>query len=146
MKVNQGMTRLLWAGVAAVAIGLAGCAGMESGDRSVKVKLSGAEENPPVTTSASGAGSFVFGADKSVSGSVTTTGIDGIAAHIHTGARGKNGPVTVPLAKTGDNVWSVKPGTTLTDAQYASYKAGEFYVNVHSAANKGGEIRGQIQP
>jgi hypothetical protein len=34
----------------------------------------------------------------------------------------------------------------LTDAQYKSYKAGELYVNVHSDAYKGGEIRGQLMP
>ena len=142
---TQGMNRLIWAGAAVLALVIGGCAGMESGG-GVMVKLTGAEENPPVTTSASGEGTITVGADKSISGSVTTTGIAGLAAHIHTGARGKNGPVSIPLVKTADNVWSVKPGTTLTDAQYASYKAGDFYVNVHSAANKGGEIRGQIQP
>ena len=34
----------------------------------------------------------------------------------------------------------------LTDAQYEAFKAGNLYVNVHSAANKGGEIRGQLKP
>jgi hypothetical protein len=151
MKVKQKLARWLWAGAAAAAIVLAGCSEMPAwmgggGDKPVKVTLTGAEENPPVTTSATGDGSITFGADKSLSGSVKTTGIDGIAAHIHTGARGQNGPVTIPLVKTADNVWSVKPGTTLTDEQYASYKAGNFYVNVHSPAHKGGEIRAQIQP
>ena len=59
---------------------------------------------------------------------------------------GVNGPVIVPLTKTSDNVWSVAPGAKLTDAQYESYKAGKLYVNVHSAANKGGEIRAQLKP
>jgi len=40
----------------------------------------------------------------------------------------------------------VPAGSKLTDAQYESYKAGNLYVNVHSAANKGGEIRAQIKP
>ncbi|MGC2519142.1 MAG: CHRD domain-containing protein [Burkholderiales bacterium] len=131
--------------MSAAAILLAGCAGMSSGG-GVKVTLSGAEEVPPVTTSASGVGTITVGADKSVSGSVTTTGVAGIAAHIHQGDRGKNGPVIVPLAKTADNVWSVPAGARFTDAQYDAYKAGGLYVNVHSAANKGGEIRSQIQP
>ena len=112
----------------------------------VNVTLSGAEEVPPVSTAARGAGSINIAADKSVSGSVTTTGVAGVAAHIHTGPRGQNGPVSVGLVKTAENVWSVPPGARLTDAQYEAFRAGNLYVNVHSAANKGGEIRGQLNP
>jgi hypothetical protein len=116
------------------------------GGGGVKVTLTGNEEVPPVKTAASGTGSFVIAPDKSVSGSVTTTGVDGTAAHIHEGPAGKNGPVIVPLTKGANNTWSVAPGAKLTDSQYASYKAGNLYVNVHSAANKGGEIRAQLSP
>src|SRR6266849_4104748 len=107
----------------------------------------GAEEVPPVNTSASGGGTITVKDDHSVSGSVTTKGLSGIAAHIHVGARGQNGPVIVPLAKGADgNTWSVAAGAKLTDAQYQAYRAGNLYVNVHTAAHKGGEIRGQIKP
>ncbi len=112
----------------------------------VKVKLSGAEEVPAIKTSASGSGTITVNADKTVSGSVTTAGVAATMAHIHNAAAGKNGPVIIPLTKSGDNAWSVPAGAKLTDAQYAAYKAGDLYVNVHSAANKGGEIRGQIKP
>ena len=115
-------------------------------DAGVNVKLTGAEEVPPVKTAASGTGSFVITSDKSVSGSITTTGVEGTAAHIHDGPAGKNGPVIVPLTKGANNTWSVAPGAKLTDAQYDSYKSGNLYVNVHSAANKGGEIRAQLKP
>lgn len=111
-----------------------------------KVTLSGSQEVPPVTTTASGSGTITVGADKSVSGSITVTGVAATAAHIHEGASGKNGPVIVPLTKTSDSVFSVPAGAKLTDAQYDSYKAGNLYVNVHSAANKGGEIRAQLKP
>jgi hypothetical protein len=111
-----------------------------------KVTLSGSQEVPPVTTTASGSGTITVGADKSVSGSITITGVAATAAHIHEGASGKNGPVIVPLTKTSDSVFSVPAGAKLTDAQYDSYKAGNLYVNVHSAANKGGEIRAQLKP
>ena len=132
--------------LASLALALAaGCASMGGGG-GVSVNLSGSQEVPPVTTQASGTGTITVGEDKSVSGSVTTTGVAGLAAHIHVGAAGKNGPVIIPLTKTADNVWSVPAGSKLTDAQYESYKAGELYVNVHSAANKGGEVRAQIKP
>jgi hypothetical protein len=112
----------------------------------VDVKLSGDQEVPPVKTSATGNGTLTVNDDKSVSGSVTTSGINGVAAHIHNGAPGKNGPVAVPLTKDGDNKWTVGPGAKLTDAQFADFKAGNLYVNVHSAAHKDGEIRGQLKP
>lgn len=112
----------------------------------VKVQLAGDHEVPPVTTSATGSGTITVGDDKTVSGSVTTKGVEGIAAHIHQAAAGKNGPPVIALEKAGDGTWSVPKGSKLTDAQYAAFKAGELYVNVHSAANKGGEIRGQLKP
>ena len=115
-------------------------------DAGVNVKLTGAEEVPPVKTTASGTGSFNISSDKSVSGSITTTGVEGTAAHIHEGPAGKNGPVIVPLTKGANNTWSVAPRAKLTDSHCESYKAGNLYVNVHSAANKGGEIRAQLSP
>lgn len=111
-----------------------------------KVSLSGEQEVPPVKTMASGSGMIVVNPDMTVSGSVATMGLDATMAHIHQAAAGKNGPVVVPLAKDGDRGWMVPPGAKLTEAQYQAYKAGELYVNVHTAANKGGEIRGQLMP
>jgi CHRD domain len=111
-----------------------------------KVTLSGDEEVPPVSTSASGTGTITVGSDKSVSGSIATSGVEGTAAHIHLGAPGRNGPPIITLTKTSENVWSAPAGAALTDEQYQSYKAGELYVNVHSAANKPGEIRAQLKP
>jgi len=111
----------------------------------VKVKLSGAEEVPPVTTAATGTGTIKVNEDKSVTGSVKTTGIEGIAAHIHVGAAGKNGPPVITLEQKSPGVWTVPEGSKVTDEQYANFKAGELYVNVHSAGHKGGEIRGGAQ-
>ena len=144
-KSQQGIKRSFWAGLGTAAMVLAGCASMYPGS-AAKLTLSGANEVPPVNTSASGSGSFTVGADKSVSGSVTTSGVAGTAAHIHVGAAGKNGPVAVPLTKTSDATWSAPAGARFTDEQYQAYKGGETYVNVHSAANKGGEIRAQLRP
>ena len=114
--------------------------------QNIKVALTGDQEVPPVKTSATGSASFVISADKSVSGRVATSGVEATAAHIHEGAKGANGPVIVPLTKIADGSWTPAAGAKLTDAQYASYLAGNLYVNVHSAANKGGEIRAQLVP
>jgi hypothetical protein len=111
-----------------------------------KVTLTGKEEVPAVETAATGTGTITIGADKSVSGSVTTKGIEGVAAHIHQAPVGKNGPPIVSFEKGADGVWNIPKGSKLTEEQLAAYKAGELYVNVHSAAHKGGEIRGQLKP
>jgi hypothetical protein len=112
----------------------------------VKVKLTGAEETPPVTASASGTGTIIITAAKAVSGTVKTVGMDGTMAHIHVGAPGQSGPPIITLSKDEAGVWSVPAGSMLTDEQYASFKAGNLYVNVHSAEHKPGEIRAQLKP
>ena len=112
----------------------------------LKVTLNGAEETPPVTTSATASGTITVAADKSVSGTLKTQGIDGTVAHIHVGAPGQSGPPIITLNKGADGAWSVPAGSKLTDEQYADFKAGKLYVNVHSAAHKAGEIRGQLNP
>jgi hypothetical protein len=110
------------------------------------LKLSGANEVPPVATAASGTGTITVADDGSVSGSVKVTGVAATMAHIHVGAAGKNGPVIVPLVQNPNGEWSVPAGAKLNAEQMKNYKAGELYVNVHSEANKGGEIRAQMVP
>lgn len=110
------------------------------------LKLTGAQEVPPVNTAGTGMGSIVVADDGTVSGSITTIGVPGTAAHIHLGAAGVNGPVIIPLAKTAEGVWSVAPAAKLNAEQLKAYRAGGLYVNVHTDANKGGEIRTQLTP
>jgi len=110
----------------------------------VKVMLSGANEVPPVKTSASGDGAISIADDGTVSGSVTTKGVQGTAAHIHMGAAGNNGPVIVPFTKEGDT-YKAPAGAKLNADQLKAFKSGDLYVNVHSAANPNGEIRGQLK-
>jgi hypothetical protein len=131
---------------------LAACAQMREkmpdwmpGSGATGVKLSGAQEVPAASTSGSGSGSFRIADDGSISGSVTTAGVPGTMAHIHQAAKGQNGPVIVPLTKNGDT-YSVPEGRKLTEAQMQAFKAGNLYVNVHSNAYKGGEVRGQLEP
>jgi hypothetical protein len=130
-----GVTLIAGALVAGTGLALAG-----------DVMLSGSEEVPPVQTSANGKGTITVKDDKTVSGSVTTKGVKGTMAHIHEAAPGENGGVIIPLTKKGDNEWMVPAGAKLTDDQYNAYKKGHLYVNVHSEANKAGEIRGQLKP
>jgi CHRD domain len=119
---------------------------MAASEEGIKVTLSGDQEVPAVSTSASATGTVIVSSDKSVTAAISVSGIEPTAAHIHEGARGQNGPVIIPLTKTSDNTWSVREGAKLTDAQYKSYLAGNLYINVHSAAHKGGEIRAQLNP
>ena len=129
-----------------IAFALAACASMGDSD-SIALRMTGAEEVPPVSTSASGTGTIRVADDRSVSGSFKLQDAAQIlVAHIHTGPAGQNGPIIIPLRKVADNEWVVTPGAKLTEEQYAAYKQGRLYVNFHSAAHKGGEIRAQIKP
>jgi hypothetical protein len=136
----------------ATAAVLAGCADMQSkmpdwmpGSGAISVSLSGAEEVPPIKVEGTGSGSFRVAEDGTITGSVTTKNVAGTMAHIHQGAKGKNGPVIVPLTKSGDT-YSVPAGRKLTESQMKALKEGGLYVNVHTAKYKGGEVRAQLQP
>jgi hypothetical protein len=117
-----------------------------AGATDVAVSLTGEQEVPAVTTQAKGAGTIAIADDKSVSGSVKTSGIAGLMAHIHEAPVGKNGPPIITLEKKGDDEWAVPAGAKLTEPQYEAFKAGNLYVNVHSAEHRSGEIRTQLKP
>jgi CHRD domain len=147
--------RSVWLSVGVVAVLVAGCAGQAG--TPVADRLNGSKEVPPVTTQAWGTADITVTPSKCavattslscqrVYGSVTTSGIQATAAHIHQGKPGQNGPVILPLEKRDDNTWIVPSGSYLTDSQYLAYSDGELYVNVHSAANPNGEIRTQLRP
>jgi len=142
----------MWVGSGAVMAGalaiLAGCQSMSmSPSMEQSIDLSRSNEVPPVTTAAKGIAVITITADRSVRAEVTVSGMTPTASHIHEAATGANGPVIVPFTKseTDTNVFVAAPGAKLTEAQYASYKAGNLYVNVHSAKNPGGELRGQLK-
>ncbi len=117
-----------------------------AGERHVEVTLSGAAEVPPVETAGSGSGVIVVGKDRAISGSVTTENVAGTMAHIHMAPPDGNGPVAIPLEETAEGTWSVPEGAKLNDEQYQAFKAGNLYINVHSAAHPAGEVRGQLVP
>jgi hypothetical protein len=146
MKMLQKNIRMCFgATLATVVVLVAGCSGMSPKENMLPLTLSGGQEVPPVSTTATAQSTVRVAADKSISGNITTTGVAGTMAHIHIAREvGANGPVIVPLKKTADNVFSVPENATLSDDQYAAYKAGLLYVNVHSAAHPAGEIRAQL--
>jgi hypothetical protein len=109
-----------------------------------QVRLDGSKEVPPVATSAYGTGTVNIAADRTVTVTLSVVDMTSTAAHIHEGATGANGAVIVPLTKISDNAFVAPDKARLTEAQYASYKAGNLYLNVHSAKFPGGEVRAQI--
>ena len=108
--------------------------------------LASAAEVPPVTSP--GKGSATASLDtttKTLTWTVTYSGLSGpaTAGHIHgPAALGANAGVLVPFS--GDLASPIKGSATLSDAQVSDLEAGKLYVNLHTAANKPGEIRGQL--
>jgi hypothetical protein len=114
-------------------------------------RLTGATQNPPVATNASGVGGIIVDpATMAITGGITFAGLTPTAGnyHIHQAPSGNataDGLVIIGLTLAGDGVTAtVPPATTLTAPQYAALLAGELYFNVHTVANPLGEIRGQI--
>jgi hypothetical protein len=107
--------------------------------------LTNAAEVPPTTGSGAGTATVTLDtATKMITYDVIYSGLSGpaAAAHIHCGAAaGANSGVAVPFPKADSPITG---STTLTDAQVADLEAGKCYVNVHTAANKGGEVRAQL--
>ena len=111
------------------------------------LRLTGAEETPPNTSTATGSGSIKVDADGNVTGSVSApTLVQPRAAHIHLGAPGQAGPPIITLNGGDEGTWTVPDGAKLNASQLLSYKAGNLYVNVHTAAFPGGELRAQLRP
>ena len=133
------------AAVVAAAALLAAGAGLASA-ATVHVTLKGSHEVPPVKTMARGSGTIEVAADGAVSGKIATRGIKGTMAHIHHGAPGTEGPPIISLVAGPHGTWVVPAGSKLSPAQYKEFLAGNLYVNVHSEAHPGGEIRGQFKP
>src|SRR5712691_11089727 len=115
-----------------------------------KGTLVGTTEVPPVTTTGKGTAAVnIDTATKQASWRVEYSGLSGpaTAAHIHCGAAaGANSGVAVALG-AGPTAASPLTGSgAMTDAQLADLAAGKCYVNIHTDANKGGELRAQLAP
>lgn len=121
-----------------------------------KITLTGSEEVPPVTTSATGQFEWKLEGD-TLRFRLTATGGNFTAAHIHNAAKGANGPIVVPLfGPASPAASSIDAVGTITTASLtgtfagkmpeflAALRAGNLYVNVHSTDHPAGVLRGQI--
>ena len=118
---------------------------------SFTVQLSGAQQVPPVQTSATGKADLTYDpSTRVVTWSITYSGLSSAVtmAHFHGPAGpGKNAPVLVWLTKRGSPVTSPITGkATLSAAQAQEFMAGDWYINVHTSDHPAGEIRGQVTP
>lgn len=109
--------------------------------------LDGAQQSPVVETAGKGTAEITFDTETKVAEwTVEYSDLSGppAAGHFHGPAdKGANAGVAVPFE--GDLASPIKGSATLTDAQAADLMAGKYYVNIHTAAHKGGEIRGQVE-
>jgi CHRD domain len=112
----------------------------------MKATLDGKSEVPPNTSAGTGTADIDYDkATKKLTWKLTYSGLTGpaTAGHFHGPAEpGKNAGVAVAIPNAGTS--PAEGSATLTDAQAADLEAGKYYVNVHTAANPGGEIRGQV--
>lgn len=136
-------------GLIAAALGLSACgAMMGSNTMALSAKLSSANEVP--ANASAGTGMLEASLDKQsnvLTWTVTYSGLTGPvkAGHFHgPAAAGANAGVALPF--TGGVESPIKGSATLTAAQVADLMAGKWYVNLHTAANPGGEVRGQVMP
>ena len=114
----------------------------------MKAELKASNEVPPAKSNGTGMVEVTYDtATHMMSWNGTYSGLSGpaVAAHFHAGEMGKNGGVAVPIF-SGTSAKSPFSGSKeLTEAQAAQLMSGGWYVNIHTKANKAGEIRGQVQ-
>jgi len=137
------MTKTMFATLAfAATVAFAGPAFAEK----FKAALDGKSEVPANTSAGNGTADIDYdAATKKLSWKLTYSGLSGpaTAAHFHGPAEaGKNAGVAVAIPNATAS--PVEGNATLTDAQASDLMAGKYYVNVHTQANPGGEIRGQV--
>ncbi len=136
------MIRSMTALVGAVVLALASPALAQNVN--FKATLGGGEEVPPVQTSGKGELTATFDqASKRLTWKGNYSGLSGpaTAAHFHAAEKGKNGGVAVPISPSAS---PMEGSATLNDQQAADLLAGRWYVNIHTEANKAGELRGQM--
>jgi hypothetical protein len=152
MQGDFAMKRLA---ILAAALALAACASERPQQAAMQpvqlaATLTPSGEVPPNNTSGSGNAQVSYDkATHQLRWNVTYAGLTGpaMAAHFHGPAGpGANAPVVVNIAPNGPPTSPITGTAQLTEQQADQLLAGEWYLNVHTAAHKGGEIRGQVIP
>ena len=115
----------------------------------ISAKLNGAQEVPAVTTNALGVGSFMINATRdTICVNISVTGLSGAITgiHLHDGVLGANGGVIKDLTPfvVGNRITAKLTGVDASAANISKLLSGKIYVNVHTAANPNGEVRGQL--
>lgn len=115
----------------------------------IDAMLNGAQEVPAVSTNAYGVATF--GLSKTfdqITFDIVADGLSGpiTGAHLHNGALGAAGGVAVDLSSSisGNRITGTISGAAVTNTLITNILTGDIYINVHTAANPGGEIRGQV--
>ena len=130
----------------AAAFALASLSGAFAAEVHYAARLDSSAETPPNASPASGVVDATYdNATKTLSWTATYSGLTGpaTAAHFHGPApTGKAAGVMVPVTGALDS--PIKGSAKLTDEQVAALAEGQVYFNIHTEANKGGEIRGQM--
>ncbi|MBL0226076.1 MAG: CHRD domain-containing protein [Geobacteraceae bacterium] len=156
MKSIKLLLFVILAALLSVSVGFAA-------EKSIQIDLSGNEEVPAVNTPAKGEATFTPGSDgKSLSYTLVVRDIENpVAAHIHVGRPGKNGPPVATIfsgpKKAGKVRGNISQANLTANDLKGDYKgksinelvglikSGDVYVNVHTTAYPDGEIRGQIK-
>ena len=152
MQTRRQVTRISFAAmtlvVAGAAVAISGCGmmGLQSNMVAFTTQLRATNEVPPNASVGSGSVDAAFNKDTNLlRWKANFSGLTGPAtgAHFHgPAAVGSNAGVVVPWP--GPISSPLEGSTTLTAAQAADLMAGRWYANVHTAANPGGELRGQM--
>lgn len=141
----QGRKPILKAGMAFLVLIAAGATPVYASDISFQATLKGSDETPPTMSKGTGEAKLTYDtANHELSWDIAYSGLSGpaIMAHFHGPADpGKSADVAVPITVSAS---PIKGSAKLTDAQASELMSGKLYVNIHTAENKAGEIRGQV--
>lgn len=111
----------------------------------LKADLKGSNEVPPNTSAGSGKAEATLNTEtKVLTWTVTFKDLSGppVGAHFHGPAEsGKNAGIVMPFRTLESPIQGT---ATLSDAQVSDLLAGKWYANIHTAANPGGELRGNM--
>ena len=131
--------------LAAAGCGMTGMSDSKPAGGTMNVPLSGSAQVPPNNSTAVGMARIDL-SGMNLKWTITYSGMTGpvTAGHFHgPAAAGANAGVVLPF--TGSMASPIEGSATLTQAQLDQLKAGLWYVNLHTAAHPGGELRGQVK-